>query len=60
MGLVRLRFIGECDFSPAQAIVALIVVLLGLKVLFMLGGFRLMKEVCVTQTNGAGCEDDQD
>ena len=27
----------------------------------LLGGFRLKKEGCVTQTNGAGCEkDDQD
>ena len=60
--LVRLRFIGECDFSPAQAIVAFTVVLPGLEALLtFLGGFMLKKKGCITQTNGAGCEkDDQD
>ena len=37
----------------------LTVVLPGLKAPFtLLGGFRLKKEGCVTQANGAGCEKD--
>ena len=49
--LVRRSLTGECDFS-------LTVVLPGLEAPFtLLGGFRL-KEGCVTQANGAGCEKD--